>query len=253
MASSRLDFRGHHFHLAYHIAGATASMVRGELEGHEAADLWTEEDFLACVAQPQRKSLVHGVIEAAIGSEVLGDPCSLLSTNDGKRFINQLYAAYGPSLTIPSPLEETDAVVDVLEKDFVVLGASLAEDVFSLLFIDRVTLWHFQMYVSERIKKLDANQHHSLLKSEGVLLRAAIPSWLRSAIHHRDHNRCAICRTDLSGSVAVPEESPHLDHMIPLERGGSNDTTNFQLTCGPCNKKKRTQNLQPSPFRIPYF
>ncbi len=253
MASSKLDFRPHHFHLAYYVAGSTASMIRGHLDGYQTSDFWSEDEFLICVASPQKKSLLHCVIGTAISSEILGDPCALVGNEDGKRFIRELYHAYGPSLSAPEPLEESDEVLEILEKDFARFEEPLAEDVFGLLFVDRVTLWQFQVYVSERIKQLNASQYPTILEADGIVRRSPVPSWLSRAIHHRDQNRCAICRTDLSGSVAVPEESEHLDHMVPLERSGSNDTTNFQLTCGPCNRKKRSKNVQPSPFRIPFF
>ena len=30
----------------------------------------------------------------------------------------------------------------------------------------------------------------------------------------------------------------HFDHIIPLEKGGTNDPTNFQLLCANCNLTK---------------
>ena len=44
-------------------------------------------------------------------------------------------------------------------------------------------------------------------------------------------NRCAICREKLGGKY-------HVDHILPLAKGGSNDRTNLQITCVPCNLVK---------------
>lgn len=53
----------------------------------------------------------------------------------------------------------------------------------------------------------------------------------RIRIRDAQGDRCAICRTRLKGGG-------HLDHIIPLARGGSNKAQNLQWLCEPCNKKK---------------
>lgn len=42
--------------------------------------------------------------------------------------------------------------------------------------------------------------------------------------------KCQVCGKDLSGLLFFGEEV-HYDHVIPLNLGGSNDLTNFQLLC----------------------
>lgn len=45
--------------------------------------------------------------------------------------------------------------------------------------------------------------------------------------------QCAICRGEIGGDVRF-----HVDHVIPLSRGGSNWPENLQLLCVPCNLSK---------------
>jgi len=43
--------------------------------------------------------------------------------------------------------------------------------------------------------------------------------------------RCAICRASIRRGY-------HLDHIMPLARGGAHKPSNLQLLCGPCNLRK---------------
>lgn len=45
-------------------------------------------------------------------------------------------------------------------------------------------------------------------------------------------HRCANCGTDLQ------KAKKHVDHIVPLARGGSNDKGNLQYLCAPCNLAK---------------
>jgi len=46
--------------------------------------------------------------------------------------------------------------------------------------------------------------------------------------------RCIYCKE------LLPERF-HIDHKMPVIRGGTNDRMNLQLLCGPCNSKKHTK------------
>jgi 5-methylcytosine-specific restriction endonuclease McrA len=51
------------------------------------------------------------------------------------------------------------------------------------------------------------------------------------ALYAAQSGACVYCRADLN-------EGFHVDHIVPLARGGSNWITNLQLTCGYCNRSK---------------
>ena len=54
------------------------------------------------------------------------------------------------------------------------------------------------------------------------------------ALHKAQRGRCACCRRPLSNY--------HVDHIIALKRGGSNDKKNIQLLCPPCNSRKSARD-----------
>jgi 5-methylcytosine-specific restriction endonuclease McrA len=50
------------------------------------------------------------------------------------------------------------------------------------------------------------------------------------------NRKCAYCERSLDGS------GYHIDHIIPLSRGGTNYSDNLQLTCPQCNMRKRNKS-----------
>nr|WP_256521907.1 HNH endonuclease [Halobacillus sp. A5] len=82
------------------------------------------------------------------------------------------------------------------------------------------------------------DEYPDIFKKDGVISRCSyIPQWLKQGVFHRDKGRCQICGTDLT-KVLNLDNKENYDHIIPLENGGTNDPTNFQLTCESCNKSK---------------
>lgn len=53
-----------------------------------------------------------------------------------------------------------------------------------------------------------------------------------AAILKAQGHRCPYCQADLR------KVKRHIDHIMPIARGGSNDKTNIQILCEPCNRSK---------------
>lgn len=54
-------------------------------------------------------------------------------------------------------------------------------------------------------------------------------------IKRRQKHRCGYCRVRLGAKY-------HVDHIVALSRGGSNDRRNLQILCQPCNQAKHAHD-----------
>ncbi|NHO33732.1 HNH endonuclease [Acetobacter fallax] len=209
------------------------------------------EDLHERLAKPQKNTLLHSfifnltdftndyVIKKAV--EVECDYFRTLISN--------------ADLTIPSWLNENEVSHHKGELSNTCKTALrvILPSVFHILFSDRIFLFEFQQRIAKYVKTLTMEQYPRLLKADGVVHRSTYyPSWLQRAIFYRDQGRCQLCFCEISG-LSSPNIKVHLDHMVPLAAGGSNDPTNFQLACESCNTSKGKRELV-SPARFePYW
>ena len=56
---------------------------------------------------------------------------------------------------------------------------------------------------------------------------------IRKAVYERDNYTCRKCNKKLT--------KPHAHHLIPWERGGTNDLSNLLTLCGRCHIKEENQ------------
>lgn len=61
---------------------------------------------------------------------------------------------------------------------------------------------------------------------------------VRRLIIVRDNSTCWICRR------VVPEDEIHLDHVIPISRGGKHHPDNVRVACASCNLWKGARLVQ---------
>ena len=61
--------------------------------------------------------------------------------------------------------------------------------------------------------------------------RTAWPKGLRERLYREQNGLCTYCRARASSTS-------HIDHIIPVNQGGSNDRENLQLLCAGCNLRK---------------
>lgn len=63
-------------------------------------------------------------------------------------------------------------------------------------------------------------------------LNATVETFTRAEIIERDHATCYLC-----GKHCDPDDI-HLDHVIPLSRGGEHSRANVKVACSTCNVRK---------------
>ena len=80
---------------------------------------------------------------------------------------------------------------------------------------------------TDKRRRLRQNRRARLNGNGGVLSKG-----IMGILWARQYGLCAACDTPL------PETGHHLDHIIPLARGGRNEDGNVQLLCPKCNLKK---------------
>ena len=60
----------------------------------------------------------------------------------------------------------------------------------------------------------------------------------RKKVYERDGGKCYLCR------CLVPFGDMHLEHVIPLCKGGEHSYANVRVSCKTCNQKKGSRILQ---------
>lgn len=75
------------------------------------------------------------------------------------------------------------------------------------------------------------------------------PERVKAILKSRDRGKCTNCLADL---VIELDELIHIDHMIPISKGGCNDIVNLQILCSKCNLSKST-HLEEVSSSIPRY
>lgn len=197
-----------------------------------------EPEFYEQIERPRQYTLLHSFIHAINGFPIQ----HYLGKIDGEIIVNE-YGSLFDGAGIAPPMwfnaaeveDHLDELRPILEDATgIITGAA-----FQLLFADRTFLFEFAKFIRPFVMQLRPVDHPSI-RAPGIIQRAYFPTWLKNAVFHRDKGRCQLCGCDLT-NILVPTTERHIDHMVPLKAGGTNDPTNFQLTCEPCNTSKGAQ------------
>ncbi|MDF9824486.1 hypothetical protein M2475_000796 [Breznakia sp. PF5-3] len=122
----------------------------------------------------------------------------------------------------------------------------IVDSVFYLLFNNKNFLFKFNSYLAEYVNSnylgSDCFNNYKHIKRLKY-----ISKWLQKGVLYRDNGKCQHCGKELSGLLTITKSKElHLEHIIPLEKGGTNDATNFQILCDNCNLKKGDKLYMPN-------
>lgn len=234
MGLERLDFR-----YAYSFCSEVQATVLGDNEPdteYPEYFLPPNHELVRKASVPQRTTLLHDYIYdvAAEGIDyVIGH-----ADAEGFMTYGPMIAAAGlavPEWMTYGEIEDHKYELDVLAREAARL---LVPAAFQLLYADLRFLQAFQRLVATRISTFRYVDYPEQLQRDGVLVRPGYwPTWLRRGVFFRDKGRCQNCYRDLTGTVNLGA-TIHLDHILPLARGGTNDPTNLQALCDGCNLRK---------------
>lgn len=210
-----------------------------------------EEAFRLRIMKPQKDTLLHAFLRARLDldyeyfedkadiDQVIEEYQKILATYQVSfPFIEQYKGSDDDDIALEQYREKELEYLEKLKELLDPVFEQIVQESFTVLFGDRMFLLELNKVVASVIKDMRKIDWPDTLKRDGVVKRASyIPEWLKGAVFHRDKGKCQVCGRDLSGLLFLGEEV-HYDHVIPLNLGGTNDPTNFQLLCREHNLSK---------------
>jgi hypothetical protein len=133
-------------------------------------------------------------------------------------------------------------VLEQEEHTFLPLWEKMADEVFHLLFGNRDFLLTFNVNLAEFRRE----------RGDRPSPRCRIPQWVKRAVYFRENGKCALCKRDLSGLIAI-DQKQHYDHIVSLKALGINDPCNIQLLCAKCNLTKAASPARTSSLYDPWW
>ncbi|TYA13499.1 HNH endonuclease [Paenibacillus faecis] len=216
-------------------------------------DYFDPEDgaFRLRISKPQKDTLLHDFLRVRLklDYEYFEDKVGYSEIIDEyEKILNTYHVPFLPSKEFEGSVNDDGLLKECEDTKFnyiqnlkqllIPIFEQIVQESFTILFGDRMFLLKFNEIVASITKKMRKYDYPEIMKRDGVVKRATyIPRWLKDAIFHRDKGKCQVCGRDLSGLMFLGEEI-HYDHVIPLNLGGNNDPTNFQLLCKEHNLSK---------------
>jgi len=200
------------------------------------------DEFLKKILLPNKKTLLHDYIEFIHEDEL---DYAIRITGYESIIDNVIDTLLFYNIDYPDMTEEEENDVQLKEEYYsqlielyYKLTPIIVEEIFTILYMDKELLKEFNESISEIIKDMKTDKYKIYLEKDGVVKRCTdLPKWLKNGVFFRDKGRCQICGKDLTCLIST-DSKINYDYIIPLEKGGSNDPSNFQLTCKRCNTSK---------------
>lgn len=98
---------------------------------------------------------------------------------------------------------------------------------------EKVKKWQSNWKKENAVKVAIDNQNRRAKKRKNG---GELSKGLFDKLFHIQKGKCACCKIDLK------QEKPHMDHIIPIAKGGMNVDRNIQLLCYKCNLSKKDRD-----------
>jgi hypothetical protein len=220
--------------------------------------LWLLDDFI--INDTYRMSLggeyrlwyLEDLIEMLASAGVQTDHPSMVEASETVAEISALYHQdedeYFRAVDQDTTYEHTDRLIQQFEKNIRSILDIYAENYAERVFHDRQLCEH----ISRTLIAIgfDGSADGSGPAKQWVQRQSGWPTWAVKAVQARDRGQCAQCGTSLHLELA---EDEHIDHIVPLAVGGTNDLSNLQLLCAPCNLSKGKQQIDVRSSVPPYL
>ena len=99
-----------------------------------------------------------------------------------------------------------------------------------------------------RLESIEETMHSFLLlltnkrQAQSKKARKSMSRCLRQKILDRDNRTCQNCKKT---AETFKEIKLHIDHIIPVDKGGTDDENNLQVLCSSCNLLKKNYIFWP--------
>ena len=229
------------FYRVYEMAEIIGDIIKNDASCFDEPD-WTSSEVSGCLLKFSKVSVLQHFCFAMIRTwqlrTYLKDPetVEVASIEEALTRYNIPHVSFENFLRSKFPGQAAEDISDNAlyawvceqeEETFCHLWGKTTDEVFHLLFGNRSFLLRFNLKLAEFRQQRGDRQSP----------RCGIPHWVKKAVYFREKGKCALCKRDLSGLIAI-DPKQHYDHMVPLKALGINDPCNMQLLCAVCNLTK---------------
>ena len=135
--------------------------------------------------------------------------------------------------------------IEEYSKNIELLRSSYAEEFSDRMLHDRQLCF----YMSQLLVEIGFNGDDDDTGPKQWVTREYWPERVKAILKSRDRGKCSNCMSDLTMELEAPI---HIDHMVPISKGGCNDIVNLQILCDNCNQSK-SANFVDVPSSIPKY
>lgn len=239
------------FSYAYQLAGFLRQKVFENNPEDHLIDLIDPEHEK--ILKPDKKTVLHDYIEYEFTNEIEYYGRKLDYDTLGEDW-ESLLTDYNIFFSKEEWNEDEEEYFNYLETKIIEnIACKIANETFHLLFSDRMFCLKFNKIIADNVSNYELKDYPEILSEDGKPKRLKyIPVWVKKAVYLRDRGSCAVCLTDLTGLLKTTYKNA-IDHIVPLNLGGINDISNFQLICESCNLKKLGHTILTSEDYPTYF